>query len=314
MQKVLVTGGNGFVGKNLQEIRPDWIYISRKDANLVNFLEVCSIIEKVKPDAIVHLASSVGGLFYNISNNIDILEENQIINMNIMKACRKYNVTKGVFVLSTCIYPDSLCSIPGYVMSESDIHNGLPHPSNIGYATSKRVLDISCDLHNKVLGTKFIRLVPSNLYGPHDHFDSEKSHVVPALIHKLHTSTNQVIIHGVPDTRRQFLYVKDFCNIISDCMDNIIDDSLPENTIHNIVPKHENTIKELVECISSNINPCPSYIWSMNNDDVGQTKKTTIGKFEYNYTSLEKGIQETVDFYRKSKSIKSVKSVKSVNT
>jgi GDP-L-fucose synthase len=295
--KVLVTGGNGFVGKNLQKIRPDWVYISRKDADLTNFSELCNVFDKVKPDAIVHLASSVGGLFYNMSNNIEILEGNEIVNINIMKACRMYNVTRGIFILSTCIYPDRLCTINDYVMTENDIHNGLPHHSNIGYATSKRVLDILCDLHNKIHGTKFLRLVPSNLYGPYDHFDSEKSHVVPALVTRIHNAKSTVTIHGAPDTRRQFLYVKDFCNVISNCMDSInsIDTA---NSIRNVVPKSENTIQQLVECIITSTNPQLQYTWTRKHSDIGQVKKTCSYNVDYDYTSLEKGIQETVEFYK----------------
>ena len=106
--KVLVTGGTGLVGKNLQEICPNFIYLSSKDCNLLNYEETKSVFEYHKPTHIIHLAAKVGGLYMNLEYNFEMLHDNLLINMNVMKVCKEMKVKKFIGCLSTCIFPDKV--------------------------------------------------------------------------------------------------------------------------------------------------------------------------------------------------------------
>lgn len=303
--KVLVTGSNGFVGKNLKETTRDsldWNYITRSDADLTSLEETRRIFKKIQPDVIVHLASKVGGVFYNMENNIEMLEENTLINMNVLKCCREFNVKNGIFMLSTCIYPDNLASSSNkFPMKTNQIHDGLPHSSNIGYATSKRNMEIMCNLYNQQYGYNYMCLVPGNLYGEHDVFDENKSHVVPALIKKIleqkEETSDALEINGSPKTRRQFVYVKDLVNIIYDLVLMFEFKALSflnDQHVFNITGC-EYTLLELVECIQ-NESRKTKIIWE--NSHTGQYQKNCVNSFEFKFTPLSTGISNTVAWYK----------------
>ena len=149
---VLITGGSGLVGQALQFIiqdevpeskfgvkkNEDWIFISSKDGDLRNFQETKNIFVKYKPKYVIHLAASVGGLFKNMNMKADMFRDNLLINDNVIHCAYEAKVTKLISCLSTCIFPDKT----SYPINEQMIHDGLPHDSNLGYAISKRMIDI----------------------------------------------------------------------------------------------------------------------------------------------------------------------------
>jgi nucleoside-diphosphate-sugar epimerase len=152
---------------------------------------------------------------------------------------------------------------------------------------SKRLLDVQCRLANAT-GAQFIRLVPGNLYGPHDHFSSDRAHVIPALVHSLKGKTGKVAIHGRPDTLRQFVHASDFCEIISEHVNVLLNGQFDEsNSILNIVHK-EYTLDEVVRAINPNVVPDWSY------KDVGQFKKTCLPNkaISREWTPLERGLKD----------------------
>ena len=145
--KVLVTGGTGLVGKNLKDLCPDFIYASSKDCNLLNYESSKEYIVSINPTHIIHLAAKVGGLYMNLEHNFDMLHDNLLMNMNIMKISRELHIKNFIGCLSTCIFPDSV----DYPITEDQLHNGNPHPSNEGYAYGKRMLEVFCRQMNKKL-------------------------------------------------------------------------------------------------------------------------------------------------------------------
>ena len=132
-KRILVTGGTGLVGKHLKDIRPNAIYLSSRDANLLNAKSVDTIIGMNKPDIVIHLAARVGGVLDNITYPVEYLEENTLINTNLLRACHKHDVQKVISIGSTCIYPDV---VEEYPMKEKDLFNGPPPPDNFAYAMS----------------------------------------------------------------------------------------------------------------------------------------------------------------------------------
>jgi GDP-L-fucose synthase len=223
--KVLVTGGSGQVGNELQKFIPTADYISSKDVNLLNNSAVEVFMKKNRYDVVVHLAAKVGGIFDNINKPSDYIEENLIINSNILRWSRLSNVTRFIGVLSTCVYPD-VCDT--YPMSESQLHNGPPTPTNFSYGYAKRCMAVQIDAMNKQYGTEYQYLTPCNLYGDFDKFN-HASHFVADLIRKIHESKVRdekfIQLYGTGTPLRQFMNAEDFAKIIYKTLDNNITES-----------------------------------------------------------------------------------------
>tara|TARA_B110000967_G_C18878457_1_gene559677 strand:+ start:663 stop:1604 length:942 start_codon:yes stop_codon:yes gene_type:complete len=219
--KILVTGGSGMVGRCINDIykntkykNNDFIFLSSKDCNLRILDKVDKLFNKIKPDYIIHLAANVGGLFKNLREKTAMFRDNVRINENILEMCNKYNIQKGIFCLSSCIFPHKPSKYP---MNENMIHESEPHPSNEGYGYSKRMMEIQCRNYNEQFGREYICLIPVNLYGPYDNFNLEDSHVIPGLIHKLYNKkiyNKEFKLFGSGNAMRQFLYAYDFSKII----------------------------------------------------------------------------------------------------
>jgi len=286
---ILVTGGSGMVGAALKEIKKDWIYLSSKDGDLRNFEECKKIFEKYKPTGVVHLAANVGGLYKNLNNKIEMFEDNLYINLNIMKCCNLYDVTKFLGCLSTCIFPD------GKILK--DIHDGAPHYSNEGYAYAKRMLDIHCKLYREK-GYQYYNIIPTNIYGPYDNFNLETGHLIASLIHKCYLAKQNNIpfkIKGSGKAYRQFIYSKDLAHYIAILM-------LRCDKNHIIAHPKEYKIVDVVNIIADLMNY--HYIeyehLNYNESYDGQYRKTVVPTKE-GVTSLNIGIKNTIDFFIKNK-------------
>lgn len=311
--KVLVTGSNGLVGKSLQKIinnkdhdfykKYQFIFLTRQICDLRSEEEVNCIFDLHNPDIVVHLASRVGGVYENIDKNYLYLMDNIKINTNIVTACEKYNVKKLINILSTCIFPDKNIIYP---LTNDQLHNGLPHNSNIGYAFSKRILHLASELlADTKTNFQVINLIPTNLYGENDNYNLQSSHVIPGLIHKVYNAkinNTDLQVMGTGIAVRQFLYADDLSNIIIEFIKNYNTD---QNTISCITSPPESceiSIQYLVEYITNIMNFTGKIIYDNVSSD-GQYKKTTndeeIKKYIPNFifTDLKDGLKKTIDFF-----------------
>ncbi len=223
---VLVTGGKGLVGSAVQELvvknssedikGGEWVFASRKDADLRNAQECKDLFSRIKPTHVMHLAATVGGLFANMSRPLDFCLDNLKININVLECCKEFKVRKVVSCLSTCIFP---AQPPSYPMDESMIHEGPPHSSNKGYAYAKRMIDVLNEAFRHQypdLGV-FTSVVPTNIYGPHDNFDLKEAHVLPALMHRIALAKKNgtpLVVGGSGKPLRQFIYSKDLARLL----------------------------------------------------------------------------------------------------
>lgn len=309
--KILVTGAYGLVGNSFQKIvnnhnntEDEFIFLSRKDCDLRSTQSVYDLFENHNPDVVIHLASCVGGVYENMMNNYNYLIDNARLNINIIDACHKYNVKRLINILSTCIFPDKEIVYP---LTSDQLHNGLPHHSNIGYAYSKRILHLASHLlQNKNENFKVINLTPTNLYGENDNYNLQSSHVIPGLIHKTYLSKQNnttLKINGTGRAQRQFLYVDDLSQIIY----QFIYLDLNESEVSIIVSppeKDEISISNLITKICKNLNFLGNVYYDRSFSD-GQLKKTATDKEllkylnNFNFTSLDKGLSETIDFFVK---------------
>jgi GDP-L-fucose synthase len=305
--KILVTGGSGMVGRCLKDIinvskynNEEFIFLSSKDCDLTKIDKVDELFKGIKPDYIIHLAANVAGLFKNLRENVSMFRDNIRINENILEMANKYDVQKGIFCLSSCIYPIKPSKFP---MDETMIHESEPHYSNEGYAYSKRMMAIQCSNYNKQFGREYICLIPVNLYGPYDNFNLEDSHVAPGLIHKFYNYkkfNKSFKIFGTGKPLRQFLYSYDFAKIILKFM---FDYNESEKFI--ICCDNEISIKKLTQIIAQLYNCDLNKIeFDLTKSD-GCLKKTVDGSLfkkiypDFKYTNLEDGLKNTIDWFDK---------------
>ena len=290
--KILVTGGNGLVGKHLQDILPDAIYVSSKDYDLTQSYQVHRLMYKERPDIVIHLAARVGGILDNITNPVDYLEQNILINTNVLKHCHQFNVSKVISILSTCIYPDVVDTYP---MKEEVLFNGPPPPDNFAYAMSKRCMATQMDSYVKQHNKKWSYLIPCNLYGEHDKYEEHHSHFVSALIKKLHESKDSVEIWGTGKPLRQFMYAGDLARVIKYMIDNDVVDNF------NVAPDYVHSIEEItkigmescgkgdLKIVYDNTKPDGQY-----RKDVDSSNLISVMK-DFKFTSLEEGIRRVYD-------------------
>lgn len=220
--RVMVTGGSGLVGMSLQRVvsemggakeGEEWIFLSSKDANLLNFVDTKNVFEKHQPTHVIHLAAMVGGLFMNMRQNLDFLRNNLAINDNVLRAAHEANVTKVVSCLSTCIFPHEV----SYPIDESKIQLGPPHKSNYGYSYAKRMIVVLNQGYHEQYGRRYTAVIPTNVFGPHDNFSLEDGHVLPGLVHKAYLAKRDqtpLEVWGSGTPKRQFIYSVDLARLI----------------------------------------------------------------------------------------------------
>ena len=296
VNKVIVTGGSGFLGKRLKLIKPDWIYLSSKDVDLMDYWSFRSYLSCNKPDAVIHLAAKVGGIKDNAENPADFYFKNSTINTNIVHACKDVGVKRLLASLSTCAFPDVVTEYP---FKEGNIFDGPPAETNRAYGYTKRGLYVHILSCRKQHGLDYSCFAPSNLYGPEDHFDLESSHFVAAAIRKLHEAKDFVEFWGTGEPKRQQLFVDDLCRAIPQLLekhhsgDPII-----------VAPDENLSILDMVESIKSIINPKASVSFNGNLD--GQYRKDGSNELfkellpGVQFTSFEDAIQKTYEWYKES--------------
>lgn len=216
-EKIFIAGHRGLVGSALvrkleSEGYNNLILKTRKELNLVNQNEVNAFFAKEKPDYVFLAAAKVGGIVANNTYRADFIYENLMIESNIIHASYVNKIKKLLFLGSTCIYP-KLAPQP---MSEKDLLTSQLEDSNEPYAIAKIAGIKMCDSYNKQYNTNFMSVMPTNLYGKGDNYDLRNSHVLPALIRKMHEAKidnkKEVEIWGTGSPKREFLYSDDLAD------------------------------------------------------------------------------------------------------
>jgi len=298
-KKILVTGGSGMLGKALNTVLPSAVYLSSKDGDLRDWRATEKIFTKHKPEIVIHLAGRVGGIKANMDNLGLFYHDNIKINTNVLEACRKYEVEKTLSMLSTCVYPDEA----SYPLTEEQIHQGAPHHSNYAYAYAKRMIDVQSRAYRDQYGCNFITAIPNNIFGMHDNFDLEDSHVIPAMVRKIYeakTFGKPVVLWGDGTPLREFTYSIDMSKIILFLLHKY--DS-PEPI--NIGNTREYSIKEVSDMVVSIFQYDGEIEWDISGPP-GQYRKPSsskklleMGWSEGNYTDLYSSLEGVCDWFDK---------------
>lgn len=302
-QRILVTGGRGLVGSAINKIADkynyNFLFVNSSHCDLTDLKQTISLFKDYSPDYVIHLAARVGGLFKNMNEKVEMYEENTLINMNVLKACHEIKVKKCISCLSTCIFPDKT----SYPINENMLHNGAPHSSNDCYAYAKRMLEVQSRAYNEQYGENFVCIIPTNIYGPHDNFNLNDAHVIPALIHKCYLSKQNgedFVVMGSGTPLRQFIYSEDLAELIMFVLEKYDE---KDSIILSVSEKEEVSIKTVATLIARAFDYEDRIVFDTTKSD-GQYKKTAdnsklMSLLDYNFKSIEEGITESVDWFNK---------------
>lgn len=300
--KILLTGSSGMVGCNIAEHSKASNYKmllpSSSELNLLDSVNVKNYLRINKPDMIIHSAGIVGGIQANISHPVRFLNDNMQMGLNILIAAKDYKIKKFINLGSSCMYPRNAQN----PLSEDMISKGELEPTNEGYAIAKVAATKLCDyISREDKSYLYKTIIPCNLYGKYDKFDPEKSHMIPAVIRKIHDAKKKndesIEIWGDGLSRREFMYVGDFADFMYYAIDHF--DLMPQNI--NVGLGHDFSITEYYKKISSIV----GYEGTFSHDlsrPTGMKQKliddTKLQKFGWQHqTSLEEGLQKTYYYF-----------------
>lgn len=300
--KIYIAGHRGMVGsaihkKLTKEGYHNTLIRTSVELDLRDQKKVLDFFKEERPKVVIMAAARVGGIMANDTYPYDFLHDNLIIQDNIIHSSHESDVSKLVFLGSSCIYPKS-ASQP---LREDSLLTGELEPTNQWYAIAKIVGIKLCDSLRKQHGRDYYSLMPTNLYGPGDNFDLNTSHVLPAMIRKFHEAKikdNQpVTLWGSGTPRREFLFVEDVADAVFFSLVNEIDKNL-----YNIGTGKDITIAELAKLIQSITGHAGEIIWDKSKPD-GTPRKlmdtTRLEKEGWTYTTeLEDGIKQTYQWYK----------------
>ena len=212
-KRVWVAGHRGMVGsavaRRLEAEDCDILFAPRDAVDLEERADVERFLAEHRPHAVVMAAAKVGGILANDRNPVEFLQRNLAMELNVIKSAFEADVEKLLFLGSSCIYP----KFAPQPIKENALLTGALEPTNEWYAIAKIAGIKLCQAYMKQHGARFVSAMPTNLYGPHDNFDLQTSHVVPALIRKAHeaklTGLDHVTLWGTGTPRREFLFSED---------------------------------------------------------------------------------------------------------
>lgn len=267
MSKIYVAGHRGLVGSaivrqiELQGIH-EWCGESRAQVDLLDSQQVQQYIRQEKPEIVVIAAARVGGISANSAYPVEFLSENLRIMVNILDACHESDVSRLLYLGSSCIYP-RLAPQP---IREEYLLTGELEPTNEAYAIAKIAGVKLIQAYRRQYGRSWIAAMPTNLYGPGDNFDLESSHVLPALLRRFHeakvSGSNSMSAWGTGSPRREFLHVDDLAQACLFLLENY-DDEIPIN----IGCGTDITIKELTELVAGVVGFTGNIEWDSSKPD-----------------------------------------------
>ncbi|OGW75934.1 MAG: GDP-fucose synthetase [Omnitrophica bacterium RBG_13_46_9] len=302
-KRVLVTGGKGFLGSyvvaRLKELGCGNIFVPEsKNYDLVNMEAVKRVYKDSKPSFVIHLAARVGGIGANRADPSGFFYDNLMMGTQLMEEGRKLGVEKFVVLGTICSYP-KFAPLP---FKEKDLWNGYPEETNAPYGLAKKIHLVQAMAYRQQYGFNAIFLLPVNLYGPGDNFDSETSHVIPAVIKKcfdaIKEKRDEIIAWGTGEPTREFLYVKDCAEAILLATEKY---NKPDPV--NIGAGFEISIKDLVGMIAAETGFKGKILWDASKPD-GQPRRmldTSKARAEFGFiadTPLKEGLKKTVEWYK----------------
>ncbi len=284
--KIYVAGHKGLVGSALVRALETQGYTNlllrtHEELDLLRQSDVEAFFAEEKPEYVFLSAAKVGGILANNTYPADFIYRNLVIETNIIESARINGVTKLLFLGSSCIYP----KFADQPMKEEYLLTGLIEPTNEPYGLAKIAGIKLCQSYNRQYGTNFIALMPTNLYGQNDNFDLQSSHVLPALMRKMHeakvSSAKDVTVWGTGTPKRELLHVDDLASACLFAMDNF-NPTKEENEkgpmFVNVGTGVDVSIKELVMMIKEIVGFEGEIVWDTTKPDGAPRKLLDVSR------------------------------------
>jgi GDP-L-fucose synthase len=308
--KIYIAGHLGLVGSAIvRQLKlrgfNNLLMIPHKELNLINQSQVQSFFKQENPDYVILAAAKVGGIHANNKYPADFIYQNIMIEANVINCAYENNVKRLLFLGSTCIYPRAV----EQPMKENAILTGILEPTNEPYALAKISGIKLCESYNRQYGTDFRSVMPTNLYGVNDNFHPENSHVVPALMQRIHNAkvnnVPEVIVWGTGNAMREFLYVDDMADaslfVMSLDEERYKANTLPMLSHINIGTGKDITIREMAETLKLVIGYEGNLTFDSSKPDGAPRKLTNVSRLTdmgWKYTtSLKEGLVKTYKWY-----------------
>lgn len=299
--KIYIAGHNGMVGSAIWRQLEEKGYQNligkcSKELDLRDQHAVMSFFKNEKPDVIIDAAAKVGGIMANNNFPYQFLMENMQIQNNLIDSSLKNDIEKFIFLGSSCIYP-KLAPQP---LKEEYLLTDSLEPTNEWYAVAKITGIKTCEAIRKQFGKDYVSMMPTNLYGTHDNFDLNTSHVLPAMIRKFHEAKENdqepVTLWGSGTPMREFLFVDDMAASVIFALEN----ELPEH-LYNVGTGVDLTIKELAQLIQKIVGHTGEIVWDSSKPDGTPRKLMEVSKMHNlgwkHQVSLEDGISRTYQWF-----------------
>lgn len=292
--KIFIAGHRGMVGsaiqrKLVQEGFQHLVVRNSRELDLRNSIEVEAFFRQEQPEYVFLAAAKVGGIMANNTYRAEFLYENLMIQNNVIHCAWKYGVKKLLFLGSSCIYP-KLAPQP---LKEEYLLTGVLEPTNEPYAIAKIAGIKMCDAYRAQYACNFISAMPTNLYGPNDNYDLEKSHVLPALIRKFHEAKRQqlpeVVLWGSGTPLREFLHVDDLADACHYLMQNY-----NEAGLVNIGVGHDLSIKDLALLIRDIVGYQGNIVQDLSKPDGTPRKLMDVSKLKAAGWQAKIGLKEGI--------------------
>jgi len=300
--RVLVTGGTGFlgrhVGKALEAEGALPQLVGRADGDLTDPDETKALLKSARPDAVVHLAATVGGIGANRSRPAEFFFDNLLMGAHLIDQVHRQGVPRLLLVGTACSYPGTA----PVATTESSLWEGYPEPTNAPYGIAKRVLFVQADAYRSQYGTDIVSVIPTNLFGPGDNVDLASGHVIPNLIRRffdaIDTGSDEVVLWGDGSPTRDFLFVDDAAR---GCVMALA--SYDEPTPINLSSGLETSIAELANLISTMTGFGGSISWDTSMPNGQERRQLDAGRANelLGWTTkvpLEEGLAETIAWYQ----------------
>ena len=299
--KIYIAGHRGMVGSAICRVLSSKGYNNligktSNELDLRDQVQVKKFFASEKPDVVIDAAAKVGGILANNDFPYQFLMQNMQIQNNLIDTALETGIEKFIFLGSSCIYP----KFAKQPLKEEYLLTDSLEPTNEWYAIAKISGVKACEAIRKQYKKDYVSLMPTNLYGTHDNFDLETSHVLPAMIRKFHEAKNNdnapVKLWGSGTPMREFLFVDDMAEAVVFALEN----KLPEH-LYNIGTGIDLTIKKLAETIQKVVGHQGEIIWDSNKPDGTPRKLMDISKMHElgwkHQVDLEKGIHETYKWF-----------------
>jgi GDP-L-fucose synthase len=302
-QKVLLTGGGGFLGSFLKDriLRRQprsFAAPSSSELDLRDHAALRAYLRSEHPDLVIHAAAVVGGIGANRMHPGKFFYENAVMGVHLIEESRAAGVKKFVCLGTICAYP-KFAPVP---FREDDLWNGYPEETNAPYGVAKKMLLVQLQAYRQEYGFSGIFLLPVNLYGPRDHFDLETSHVIPAMIRKFSEAKErgdeQVILWGDGSPTREFLFVEDAADAIVAATEKY---DGPEPV--NIGSGEEITIADLARRIAQLVGYNGAIAWDRSRPNGQPRRRLDVHRAEERFgfrarVGLDEGLARTIAWFR----------------